>query len=458
MSQTEPIARKPALPTRLYRALWTANPLYVMLFGLVVGLVLVLASAVTGVAFVSYQTPDGLIKQVGFVPSLSWSMTLVVFFPGALFCAFRACRVLTRTILRMPDRHMLAHRDWTPATTEDAQGLLDEIWGATLPFGLFFLVIGLSFGTWDFIEVVARPLLSGELGVGVGEEDFVHEIDWSVAAILGDSATRPGPGVMPNLVFSGLAYLAVTIETSLLMAFFGLLIGLAIVLYRLSDEDHRLRLTPNVYSDDPRRGFEVFAPFFLVMLGAALQAYIACYLMRIQNLFLRDAGFARLDQMLFQDLSDALSGAIVVPHDVDSFIYRLVEGFLEVLDAMFAAGDLSDIQAYTGAATILVGVLIAVFAMTAVLRNAASEAREETEEDLAKPDQREAVEAYYSMSAEEIRLRIGKADMEVWPLEWPKLNAFLTFIALGIVCFIFYRLAILWLAAQVMRLFKKTDA
>lgn len=442
--------------------MWSIDPIQTSMASLCAGVLLVVVSVPLGLAFVSYDAGGGLIKEVGLVPSLNWSIVLVFLFPGALFAALRTRRFLERTLKALPQNRMLVRRDWSQASEEDAALLVADVWRAGAPVGLFLFSIALGVGVWDYFTVVYSPLLTGELPVAPGETDFAREIDWSIAALLVDRATTDVPGVTTNLVFSTIAYVLLIGQIAYLFSFFGLLVGLAIILSGLSEGDRAVLITPDATSEDRRRGFERFTGFFMGVLAVAMLCYLACYFMRVQNLFLRTHEYGRIDQLLFNPIAASLSDKLDVPVDWESGLMTvamtvaklIAKALMRFLNSVFTTGDLADLQAYLGIGMILISVLLVVMALFAVLRGAAQDSRQIIEQAIADPEQATAVEAYYGLSRETIRERVKEQGMDEWPLEWPTLNTFVTYLALGLACFFFYRLALLWIALQLWQILR----
>jgi hypothetical protein len=436
--------------SRLFRAIWHVNPIWGTVASLVCGIVVVVASVPLGIAFVTYDVGGGLQKQVGFIPSLNWSVVLVVLFPAAIFTALRTVRLFTRAFLDLPRRRMLAGRDWSPASDEQARALLSKVWSAATPIGAIFFIVAVAIGLWDFLSVVWAPISDGHLLVAPGKSDFEQEIDWSVSSLLGGLTNDPLPNRTANLVFDAIAYLVLTLEMGLILSFYGFLVGLSAVLYGLSEGDAQpFRLVPDASDPDRRRGFEHFERFFLGVLSVTLLGYLACYLMRIQNLFLRDKSYLRLDQMIFNQLSSQLSSDWELPHDVQSAVDFVARNVTDIAHAVFATGDLADTQSYLGVVLLLTVMLVVALSLFAVLRGAAHEGRHVVERELGQPVQKTAIAQFYGMPAEAIKTNIGATSMEVWPLKWPTLNGVIAYLSLGAACFFFYRLAILWIALQI---------
>ncbi len=395
-------------------------------------------------------------KQVGFIPALNWSIVLLFLFPAAMFTALRTMRLLRRAFLDLPSHHMLASRDWSPASEAQAQALLQKVWQASTPIGMLFFVVALGLGLWDFLTVVWNPVTRGALAVAPGAADFTQEIDWSVSALFGGLTNGPLPSRMGDLCFSALAYLVLCGQMALLLSFYGILVGLSAVLYGLSEGDAQtLRLVPDATDDDKRRGFQRFEPFFLGVLSVTLLGYLSGYLMRIQNLYLRDMGSLRIDQMIFNQISDQLTGDWELPHDVQSAIDFVVQKVSDLAHAVFTTGDLGDTQSYLGIALLLVIMLLVSLALFAVLRGTAHEGQHMLERELGEAPKQAAIAQFYGMPVDAIKTSVGAANMEVWPLKWPTLNGVIAYLSLGVACFFFYRLAILWIALQIWYLFER---
>jgi hypothetical protein len=441
---------------RTYRAAWTINPIWAGLTALVAGLVLFTASFPVHVAFANYQI-GALTKQIGFVPALNWSLVLIVIFPAAIFTMLLAVRRFDRTLRTLAVHRMLIEPgSWRPATKEEVAQLSDRIWAAAAPMGALFFVAGLIVAAADFIDVVGTPLLKGILPIAPGKIDFFDELDWSISALFGSISQHALPSITENFIFSAAAYTVLGIEMAAILSFYGFLIGVSAEIYALSERRRPLILIPDPKEEDPRRGFAHFAPFFGGVLVTTLLGYVACYLMRIQNLFMREPGYDRLDRMIFADITNNLTQMFHLPGQVgfSSVFGYFAQNLGDLADAVFETGNLGDIQAYLGAIVILIVMLLVTAALFAVLRVAADESREHLDEELADEGARPKIEHLFELPAATIKSRVDKAQMEIWPLRWPRLNGLLALLTLGIVCFLFYRLALIWIAAQILTLFR----
>src|SRR4029079_406323 len=108
----------------------------------------------------------------------------------------------------------------------------------------------------------------------------------------------PLPGHLANAIFSVSVYIMMALETGFILAFYGFLIGVSYGRRAISKEKSDLRLPPCAIDNDSRRGFEVFEGFYMSVLLATLFGYIASYLMRVQNLFLRTDDYYNLFDMV----------------------------------------------------------------------------------------------------------------------------------------------------------------
>ncbi len=445
---------------RVYRAGWNINPIWASVVALVAGVVLLFASFPLNIAFVSYEV-NGFTKQVGFVPALNWSFVLTIVFPAAIFTMLLTVRRLDRTLKALASHRMLVDPDqWTPATKEQIAALSNRVWAAASPIGLIFFLAGLGITVWDWANTVARPLLGGMRVIEPGQIDFYDELDWSVSALFGGISHATLPTLHADFVFGAAAYLVMGIEMAAILSFYGFLIGVSAEIYALSEKRRDLLLIPDPLDTDRRRGFELFAGFFGGVLVTTLLGYIAAYLMRVQNLFMRDSSFDRLDNMIFGAIYGNLTQAFHLPQNLaaQSALTYLGQNVSDLADAIFTTGSLGDVQAYLGATVILVVMLLVTGALFAVLRIAADESRDTLVQELADAGTRPKIERLFGVPATDVAKSLESTSMVIWPLRWPNVNGLLALLTLGIVCFLFYRLALIWIAVQIMALFRVRTA
>lgn len=440
--------------TRIFRMAWSFNPMTIALVTLVLGIVLFLASVVFHMEFVSFNLPgDPVPKEVGFLPAVNWSIGLIILFPAALFSMLITVQRLERTLGTLPGHHMLAQEDWKPATTSQVSGFIDRIWRSAAAIGLFFFIVGVGAMAWDWWSVVGHPLskCSDIPPILPGAVDVRYELDWSISSLFKHISSDELPTCTQNKIFSAAAYAMMAVESAAVLSFYGILIGVASEIYALSDQRRGLLLTPNVTDKDRRRGFQVFAPFFGGVLTTTLLGYLACYFMRIQNLYMREVKFHRIDEMLLQPIADSATSFAHLPDTPQKVVSYIANSVSDIATALFDSGRFDDINSYEGALILLIVIFVVAASLVAVLRAAAQESRTTLHLALSEKANRKKIEGYYGVSHEVIARRIGGSQMDVWPLHWPTLNSFVAFLSLGFACFIFYRLGLIWIAVQMWR-------
>ena len=440
--------------TRLYRRAWSTNPISIALVALACGIMLFLASIALHIEFVSYRLPnDPLSKEVGFLPAVNWSIGLVILFPATLFSMMITVQRFERTLATLRGHHMLAQADWTPATHAQEVGFIDRIWRNATPIGLFFFLVGLTTMAWDWWSVVGQPLshCGSTLPISPAAVDVHYELDWSVSSLFTHISSDKLPTCLENQIFSAAAYTLMAFESAAVLSFFGVLIGVASEIYALSDQKRGLLLIPNATDKDRRRGFQLFAPFFMGVLTTTLLGYLSCYFMRIQNLYLRDVKFHRIDEMLLRPITESASSFSHLPDSPQQVISYLANSVSDIGDALFDSGRFYDVNSYEGALILLIVIFVVAASLVAVLRNAAQEGRTTLHLALADGHKKKMVEAYYGLNSAVIVRRISEKQMDVWPLHWPNLNSFIVFMSLGFACFFFYRLGLIWIAVQIWR-------
>lgn len=469
-----------------FKRLWLINPFRIALVAFMLGLVPFLAATQFSIiGDISYLMPVGrdavctaasaagtecLEKQVGYVYAINWWPALMMLFPFTLFFSFVSVQSAQGVFERLAQGRMLASSDWrTPVT--DVKPILDRLWRNFFFLGVPLLLIVVTVMVRDWWCVVHTPL---SLGVALGN---IHdspartalvpssilaflqttgcsvsgqENDWSIAATfgavdgLGTLAPRQTrPDLFFNYAFSAYNYLLISLWSGLLFAYFGFVLALTITLFELNAGRFGCQLVLNLGSSDTRKrfGFESMEPIFAPCVLATVIAFAMAFLMRIQNVYLRDESYGSVFSLIFTDMAQTLNK---VPDPNFAGTTAWLMDVLRSFQKFFAFDQFSDPQSLLGTPAILIMLGIVAATLGYILRRAAEDSRDRVLAALAMPGEAGArAAAYFGLQAEEARARAS--SLETWPLSWPNLRSALRLLLVGVVCYVFYRVAFIWI-------------
>lgn len=261
-------------------------------------------SYIAGIHNVTYDRPDGIVKQVGFLWAANWTFVFMVFLP--LFLAFVSALV---TSWKREERSKLV-RDGSPNEGDHAwERIIDA---SSYSFWAVFSICVLFAGLVQWIGVCLIPLINGGGN---------YATDWTLIAVV-----RPEIVSVPvAIVFTGLAYLYMCI------CFYLFFAGL-ILLYTVVDDFSRigqtLRNRQNVKFqrnlDDV--GFEMMQWVFRCTVLGVLIATV----MKLQSAYLTSNG-TNILAWLIHDLS---SFVYERADTSNSFSYRMPTHYSSLLIAM----------------------------------------------------------------------------------------------------------------------------
>lgn len=474
-----------------FERLWQINPFTVAILAFVLGVIpFVVAVHFTPIGDVTYLMPTDaqticfktsaanpkcLEKQVGYVHALNWSAVLLILFPFAMFFAFVSVQSTKEALEQMAAGGMLVAKDWSKPIT-DVKPIMDRLWGRFLLIGtaMFLIMVGLLARDWWC--VVHLPLsLNTALGnvFGSAREALVpdnvmealqlskcspsgHENDWSVSATFGridglgsQVPGSPKPSLVENYAFSAFAYATMALWSGLLFAYFGFVLALTITIYELNKGSFDYQLVLDLRSSDARKrfGFEHLEPVFGPCAYVATIAFIMAFLMRIQNIYLRDREFSSIYDFMFEDIASVLGNLTDI--SLTSLLGKLGDS-LELMKKIFAFNQFADPQSLLGAPAVLIILGIIAAALGFILRKAANDAQRRVLSALDRPGGAGQKAAdHYGLSIAEARARA--ATVETWPLSWPELRYAMRMFLMGIVCYVFYRVAFIWIGVVTAR-------
>lgn len=462
---------------QLYRALWGLNPYLVAsvvsLLGIIPFLLVVQGDGPGSITYYMSKAPEAVcdapaydagkcfVKQVGYLYALNWWPALIALFPLALFFAFESVQNTVQVTRRMIKEKMLAAVDWSGAA-DNIDEVIVGVWKRFAIAGLiiFVLVFFLMYNDWSAVVdcpyKVNTPLgsVTDRILRDRGMQDVLDQLtnagcatgdnqenDWSVSAVFNrDFGPRALAVIeqghpwakLSNEIFSAYNYFIAAIWTGGLLAYYSFIVVIALAVVRLNQGERGPVLVLNLKSEDPRkrRGFEDLEPILAPSIYVTIIAFMMAFMMRVQNVYLRDRSAGDIFQFLFGDVSDSVS--------------QMLKGEFkrEIIIKLLNYDELSDPQSLMGAPAILIVFSLSGVVLAYVLRYAAMSAQTRTLKALEDETTAKQVAAYYGLEPDEALKRAR--DIQTWPLSWPELRRGLAMLGLGVFCYIFYKFAIAW--------------
>jgi hypothetical protein len=356
-------------------------------------------------------------KEVGLLLAINWSIGLLFLFPAFIFCASQTYEEAKRAIQEMATRKMIVTNAWEPASEVDLLRVLRKQALFMLVTVLVLLTLAALFLGWDFVRVVLDFYDHPEGMKGLRLDHPELEIDWSVAAAAcryldGGSCHFADWQYTANMVFAAAAYGYLTWFGAVFAIGFVMAVMLLATSFLTSDFwQKRLVLVPDISSQDPRRGFDIFEGFFTYAIAGSFILFAMGYLVTLQNIYLRSPE---------TNLALFVAPFIVIG---EGFSWN---GLLLGLEAAFS-GRLGLVNANVGAVTIL-GVLFMVMlvgTVVFVLRVTADRGWGVFNDDLKSkdPDKQRQVDAYLALKRTTRGQAAGAlANFVRWPISWVRIN------------------------------------
>jgi hypothetical protein len=415
-----------------------------MIFG--VGLVAVANSLEIG--FVNWRPDSTLVKEVGYISALNWSFTSVVLFPPAWALGWAALEKLWGLPRQMIFRRMIVTKDLEPITENDpgVVRLLRDVRRITILLMVSMTALAIWFAIDDFhtsvYKVYTDPALRNEVNNIAPDAKFglrsrELERDWSIAALLkreDQAEARP----TQNLWFAFIVYLIYAgIGIGLMFSFLVALVGIGMFFLPAATDRYGILVMPDMESADRRRGLEMFAGFFGNATSIVLLSLCACYLMFLQNLYMRVKD-PSLASFLSPDFASALG------HASSGALAEVVNDLIgNALAPSMRSTDIQSLMAWI-VASILPIVLVGI--AYASLRRSAKRGRRIALREIDRGGM-SAILQITDLPKDQVRARLQ--DIQFWPLDWPSLRQ--VALAYLLVCstLVFYKLGFLILLATI---------
>ena len=421
-------------------------PVVTLLVSLFLGVAGIIAAMLIGVGFVKWdpQVVDGVEwagpKQVGYVPALNWSVSTVLLVPLALMLVLMASQELVHVRRLMVKRKMIVSADFEPLRQDDRR--IERMWRAVRRVTKWCMIgvttLMLIFAMVDYVAVVDsvyhNEKVRGRINVvspngGYTLDDVTMERDWSLAALLRRSDAKETVPVL-NRVFALFVYVVYAgIGVGILFSFFVALFGVGMFFIPEVARNYGLLVIPDLTSQDRRRGFELLGPFFSRTISVAALCLMLCYLMTLQNIYLRVPA-RTLVEFLMPYPGDAISlwQAGKLGQATDALVGHI--GYVP-------GNSMQSLLAWFVASFMVVAVLGVAFLF---LRSSALQGRSRLQMEWAQFGTQRLIRIA-PVDAEGQALE-NLQSLRAWPLLWPSLNATMFSTFLIIASFVFYKLGI----------------
>jgi len=408
------------------------NPLGVVIICFF-GFMTIVASLIIGIGVFEYKLEvEGktVSKQVGFVWALNWSMTLIFLLPILVIFGLESYRGFRRSFKRLVSRNMVSNKDGSIVNEEDLFDAWKGILLTVATIGGLTLCASLIYAYWEYNSVVGRHFADGQYPT-IDLKNPYQEADWSVAALLpGTNQDDNSINPVANNTFSLIMYLLVPgLGTGIVFSFFFLFTGFFFFLYWLSD---RYLLLPHVSDKDPRRGFQIFSEMVGDVIRASIIVLVICYLMIIQNLYLRDDATSIVDFM-FSDFKK--NGSDEMLEGKISNIISFLEDGLLTSHTHPGAFNLQGSLSFALSSLVLVLIIFFFsFLFNRLIKHCQARALERLRSGLTLPSAAEGLD-----NDEQFK-RV--TEMNCWPVAWTPLKTLLWLFSCAFICIVFYKIGL----------------
>lgn len=260
---------------------WILNPPILFWAGGVLFLLTFLtipASVVVGIE--SLKLPSDQMfpgKEVGYLSAINWWPNFGIVLPFLIMCLGWLSFSISRTNERLVEKKMLFDLE-SRAYITDVESV-HTAWFEVIHRGvlvwLLFAAIAFGYSWWE--------CWNNSIGPIINDSSQGKELDWAIGALLDPNNVSP----WGNIIFAAFAWTIQGIGASLALLLLPICVSYAIFLVLHSYRNSRFVLIPNCESVDNRRGFEIFEDTGTLILGNALIAYAALYLIILGNEYLR---------------------------------------------------------------------------------------------------------------------------------------------------------------------------
>lgn len=277
-------------------------PIMILFLSMILAVGLVVVANTIGIGWVRWApqgaASQGFVKEVGYVPAVTWSFASILLFPLAWALIALALENLKDIPGQVIRNQMLVTTELEPITYDDPRFVrfFTDVRRMTVLLSVcIVLLVGLIAFQDYYVNIfllfqdpeLARDLNRIGPGASYPIDHHAIERDWSVAALLtrADGVATPRTA---NLVFAFVAYLIYSgLGVGLVLAFFTVLVGTGMFFLPGAARRYGLQIVPSIESIDRRRGFECFSGLFANAMSIVAVSFCACYVLQLQNIYLR---------------------------------------------------------------------------------------------------------------------------------------------------------------------------
>lgn len=290
-----------ALGSTLRHPGWLALPALIFLLGIAL-------AAISGPLKIDkvLQPED---KEVGYLLAPNWILSPILLFPLLGLLTFLLVRQIDEALPKLIRSRMVVNRGSRKAarTTQSLKRRFYTILGGLLPVWLLLSALAsvVSYDEWS--TICAAPLddmqsLEDVRQYNDNTSGKKIEVDWSIAGVFKENVDRQS-----NKRFSFAALVVLQSLELWVLALF-LIVTMAFGAFILSlSLGKRSRLVPNLKSEDPRKGFELFEGAGFLILMAVLVTFLALYFTKLQNTFMRVEGSPHIFEFVFGPVREVIA-------------------------------------------------------------------------------------------------------------------------------------------------------
>ena len=365
-------------------------------------------------------------REKGYWWELNWGLNHLIAIPVALFCSASLLRSIREQVNRLADSQMAVNEKFEAITKDDLVRDWERYEVGPIWFGvLATLAFAMSYAEWWVGS--ASPLLSHDPS---GPPVVGRQFGWTTGAMLDPQNVARGP----NVLLSFIAFTAQGFVTTVFAYVFATVLAFSIWIYNYGGPVGQ-RLIPDLASDDERKGFEIFERFVFRLLYVGLAFTVVLFFIRVQSVY--DASDSSARTVFHFVLQDVIKG----------FVSNVAELLTGESTALFDVGTATNYSTRIVFAAMSVMVMIAVAVPTLILSVLARQSKEALTECLRKPPCPPCTSR--NLSAEDCKKRV--AEMDFWPLRYPRPMELIAYIVFAGFCFLFYKFTFLLLGVLVIQ-------
>lgn len=403
-----------------------------VLLGLtLIGAALIFASWAIGISDVTFHAGRNGIsaplpaRQVGYVEALNWSVTYFVLFPVTCTVLLSVLKDIPKVTQELEEMQVLRG----PAGARPAALIIDE-WKTGSPIRAGFVgTIGIclpaGYSLWEWFYNNLLPLALPSTHRPTDYWDW----DWGVRCVMTEFRCTDTNRLL-NAGFDLACFLVQFVYLSSLLTFVIYVVDFRTALLRQRPD---VRLMPALRLKDKRRGFGQFEPMLIKLLAVVVLAFVAAYLVRIENLYLRSSTAKSLWAYVKTDILRAIQKGLT-----GGFSFLSGSGDGGWMSTLFDVGGITGRQTILASMGLAVLFLAAVAVVVGVVCEAAGIARTNALAHYAHPD---AV-PLYGLALEDEQARTE--SMQIWPMGYVRINSIVVWTAFAVMSLVYFKIGLIF--------------